>query len=313
MPRRIMSSLVPTKVRYGIMVSGIALSLVLILSLIACAGPTATLAPELTQTPALIPIPQPLASAAFQVSELAINPTEVESGGKVTITAKLVNSGDTEGTYTAKLFINNSATIEREVTLSAGATQNLSFVDYEEVPGIYLVTLGERTEQFIVVEPGESTESNNQEIITPTSTLAPSFDGVDVVTGETISLTQFKDSIVLLNFVNYGCSASLNKTVSAQLLVIKELREQRDDFIPLSVFCGCCPPYVLRDFAMENGLSWPWILDTENSIVPLYLDYLREYGYPTLIFIDTEQHIRYATGPMSLSMLSNEIDETSQY
>ncbi len=310
MPRRIIPSLVPTKVRRGIMVSCIFLSLFLILSLIACAGPTSTPESIPTETPA--PTQEPLASAAFQISDLTINPAEVEPGGKVTITAKLKNIGDTKGTYTVKLFINNSAMTESEVTLPAGATEKLRFVDYEEVPGTYIVTLGERTEQFVVVEPGELTEPNNQETVTPGSTLAPNFDGVDVVTGEAISLAQFKGSIVLLNFVNYGCSPSVNEVVSAQLLAIKELREQRDDFIPLSVFCGCCPEYTLRNFAEENDFTWPWILDTENSIVPQYIDYLREHGYPTLVFIDKDQQIREFAGYSDVSTLSVKIDEMSQ-
>jgi len=155
----------------------------------------------------------------------------------------------------------------------------------------------------VVVEPDET--------ITPFPTTAPDFIGVDVVTNKTISLSQFSGSIVLLNFVNYGCSSSLNQIVSAQLLAIKDLREQRDDFIPLSIFCGCCPPDVLREFAQQNDLTWPWILDTDNSIVTQYTSYLREYGYPTLIFIDGEQQIREVTGYCDISTLNVKIDEIS--
>ncbi len=137
---------------------------------------------------------------------------------------------------------------------------------------------------------------------------APDFTGVDVMTGKTISLADLKGSVVLLNFVNYGCSQDINNIVSAQLLAIKKLRQQRTDFLPLSVFCGCCPPEVLRQFATENGLSWPWILDTNNAIIARYINYVQEYGYPTLVFVDKEQYIRAVTGYSDGGSLSAELD-----
>ena len=142
------------------------------------------------------------------------------------------------------------------------------------------------------------------------SNIAPGFTGIDVVTNEMISLDQFKGSTILLNFVNYGCSTSLNQIVSAQLMVIRDLRKQRDDFIPISIFCGCCPPDVLRQFATQNGLTWPWILDTDYSIVQNYYPYLRENGYPTLIFIDKNQNISEVTGYCDFFTLTTKIDET---
>ena len=145
------------------------------------------------------------------------------------------------------------------------------------------------------------------------SATAPGFTGIDVVTNETVSLDQFKGSTILLNFVNYGCSTSLNQTVSAQLMVIRDLRKQRDDFIPISIFCGCCPPDVLRQFATQNGLTWPWILDTDYSIVNSYYEYLKEHGYPTLIFIDKNQDINMVTGYCDFFTLGTKIDETSQF
>jgi hypothetical protein len=124
----------------------------------------------------------------------------------------------------------------------------------------------------------------------PDGDIAPDFTGVDVITGETVSLSQFAGSTVLLNFVNYGCSRSLNAIVSDQLFIIRALKEQGNDFIPVSVFCGCCVPSVLKDFATENNLIWPWILDSDNSIIRQYYDNIREYGYPTLVLIDGNQY-----------------------
>jgi len=304
MLRRAAIALVSTTMKQKIIGVGMLLVLVLILSLLACAGPTSTVAP----------ITPPLASSAFQTADLSINPAEVNPGMEVIVTAQVTNTGDTEGTYTAGLMINDVICGTAKVTLAAGESKPLSFVGAMATPGTYQVTWAELVGEFLVpgltgefvVVGNEPTESSDSK------TIAPDFTAVDVVTNETISLSQFSGSTVLLNFVNLGCSSSLNQIVSAQLLAIQELRGQRDDFMPLSVFCGCCPPNVLRDFAEQNKLTWPWILDTDNSIVRKYAPHLREYGYPTLIFIDKEQTIREVTGYIDVSTLTMKIDEVSQ-
>lgn len=147
----------------------------------------------------------------------------------------------------------------------------------------------------------------------PDGSGAPDFSGVDVMTGDPISLSQYRGTTVLLNFVNYGCSASLNQIVGDQLLVIKALADQRDDFAPLSVFCGCCPPEVLRDFAEQNNFEWSWLLDLDNAILRQYYDYLVQYGYPTLVLIDKDQRVIEVAGYTDLDTLDAMIDGLSQY
>ncbi|MBT3362777.1 MAG: redoxin domain-containing protein [Chloroflexi bacterium] len=137
---------------------------------------------------------------------------------------------------------------------------------------------------------------------------AQDFTGIDVVTGESVSLADFEDNAVLLNFVNYGCSESINQVVSSQLLAIRDLTDERDDFTPVSIFCGCCPTETLRNFATQNSFDWPWILDTDNSIINKYSDYLQTYGYPTLVLIDNAQNIREVVGNTDANALSDKID-----
>lgn len=261
--------------------------------------------------PASIPTPVP---TVFQTANLAINPTEVNPGVEIIITAQVTNTADTEASYSAGLMIDDVAVGTMEVTMAAGESKPLSFVGAMATPGTYEVAWAELvgeflvprlTGEFVIVED-ESLDLDGSQIT------APDFTAVDVVTGETVSLGQFGGSTVLLNFVNLGCSSRLSEVVSAQLLAIKELRGQRHDFIPVSVFCGCCSPDVLREFAVQNDLTWPWILDTDNSIVRKYERYLKQYGYPTLIFIDKEQNIREVTGYIDISTLSVKIDEILQ-
>ena len=299
MLKKIMGSVGSIIVRREVIVLCILLLLVMIASLVAFSGRTST---------------PPPAPTVFQTADLAINPAEVNPGVEIIITAQVTNTADTAGTYGAGLIINDATVETTEVTMASGESKPVSFVGAMPTPGTYEVTWAELVGEFLVPRlTGEFVVVEEEPLDLDGSTIiAPDFTAVDVVTGETLSLGQFSGSTVLLNFVNYGCSSRLNEVVSAQLLAIKELRGQRDDFMPVSVFCGCCPPDVLREFAVQNDLTWPWILDTDNSIVPKYTRYLQQYGYPTLIFIDKEQNIREVTGYIDISELSVEIDEILQ-
>ncbi|MBM4432763.1 MAG: peroxiredoxin family protein [Chloroflexi bacterium] len=251
----------------------------------------------------------------FAVSSLTVNPPEANTGVSVIVTAKVTNTGNTKDSYNPKIRIDNVAggalpsfRYLKDVEIPTGKTELLSFVLPSESPGRYKVTWGDLSEEFTVVKDakhyaGDDNASNK--------VAAPDFTSVDVVNNQQITLSSFKGSMVLLNFVNYGCDPSLNNVVSKQLLAIKELYSQRKDFTPVSVFCGCCPPEVLRDFAEQNDLAWSWILDTDYSIVNSYLSYLRQYGYPTLIFIDQEQYIREVTGYSDLPTLSAKLNQIS--
>lgn len=137
---------------------------------------------------------------------------------------------------------------------------------------------------------------------------APGFTAVDVVTGQPVSLDQFQGKTVLLNFVNYGCSTSINEAVSAQLVAVRNLTQQRSDFTAISVYCGCCPAQTLKQFAEGNGLDWPWLLDADNSIITKYADYVGQYGYPTLVFVDKDQVIRDVSGTLSMAELGSRLD-----
>ncbi|MDO8568875.1 MAG: redoxin domain-containing protein [Dehalococcoidales bacterium] len=278
------------------------LAVTLVFGLVAaCSSP----APQVTSKPAASSAPVP---DVFKTSTLTINPSEAYAGVQIMITAKVTNTGSAATTYTPKLRIDNVSNVAlptflylRDATIAPGATQQMSFVVSPDNPGKYRVTWNELAGEFNVVE--------NAAYAGNATAAAPDFTGVDVVTGKKIALSQFKGSTVLFNFVNYGCDPSVNSVVSAQLLAIRELQKQRKDFVPVSVFCGCCPPDVLRNFAKQNNLSWPWILDTDNSIARKYMTYLRKYGYPTLVFIDEGGVIRDSAGYTQVSGLSEKLDK----
>ena len=102
------------------------------------------------------PKPAPLsAPAVFQVAELSINPNKVDPGEEVTIKAKVTNIGGIIGSYTAELKINDVIEVAREVDLAPGTSQQLRFSVYKGIPGTYMVTLGELTGNFVVLNPAQ--------------------------------------------------------------------------------------------------------------------------------------------------------------
>jgi hypothetical protein len=288
------------------------LSVIVLLSIIGIVQACQSLSPPQVNTQATAD-ESSLNTQFFEVSSLTINPPEINLGVQVIVTAQVTNTGATANNYTPTLRIDD-ATREilpsylylNDIEIATGATELISFVLTSNVPGIYKITWGDISEELRVVQGDENSAGNYDGA---TKITAPDFTSSDVVTNQNITLSSFKGSAVLLNFVNYGCDTSLNKVVSNQLITIRGLKDQRGDFIPVSVFCGCCPEEVLRDFANQNSFIWPWILDSDYSIVNHYADYLREYGYPTLIFIDQEQYIREVAGYSDLSDLSAKVDQ----
>ena len=97
----------------------------------------------------------------FRLSNLEVNPSEVDSGEKVVITAKIANVGGTQGRYTAELKVDDCTVQTEEVTVAAGTDSTLSFGICADLPGTYTVTLGELTGIFMVAVPIQPIPPNN--------------------------------------------------------------------------------------------------------------------------------------------------------
>lgn len=98
---------------------------------------------------------------AFKLSELEVIPAVVNLGEKVVVTAKLANTGGTQGTYTAELKINGSPNQTEKVIMAAGADYMLVFNVPTDSPGNYTVALGELTGKFVVIEPVQPIQITN--------------------------------------------------------------------------------------------------------------------------------------------------------
>lgn len=86
------------------------------------------------------PVGPPPEPAAFSVSNLTIQPVEVQPKETVTITVLVANTGGWVGSYTIVLKVNGVKEAEKRVTIAAGESQVVSFTVAKEDPGSYSVT-----------------------------------------------------------------------------------------------------------------------------------------------------------------------------
>ena len=97
--------------------------------------------------------PPPSAPATFITSDLSVTPAEVNIGEAVTISVLVANTGDLSGTYQVALMINNAVIATKEVTLTGGAKQQVTFTTTRDAAGRYSVTIDRLSGAFVVKAP----------------------------------------------------------------------------------------------------------------------------------------------------------------
>lgn len=101
-------------------------------------------------TETMTPAPTP---ARFSITDLKVNPLVAAPGQTVAITATVINSGGSQGSYTIALKVNGVTEAEKEVSLSPGATGTVTFTVSKSTPGSYEVTVGDKSGNFEVRAP----------------------------------------------------------------------------------------------------------------------------------------------------------------
>ena len=101
----------------------------------------------------------PPSPASFAASGLNVSPTSVNPGGQVIIAAEVSNSGGSEGSYTVVLKINGVSEAEKQVTLSPGKTQGVTFTINKQTPGSYSVSIAGQSASFTVNSPPPPAEA----------------------------------------------------------------------------------------------------------------------------------------------------------
>ena len=83
---------------------------------------------------------------------LIVSPPEVNTGETVSINVLVTNIGETAGSYTVTLEINGEIEATEEITLSAGASETVTFTTARDEAGSYLVDINGITGSFAVAE-----------------------------------------------------------------------------------------------------------------------------------------------------------------
>ena len=91
--------------------------------------------------------------AAFEMSELRIDPNSVDADEVVTVTVDVTNIGALEGTYVAILLIDGVVELHKGVKLAGGASETVNFTVSRGESGSYSIQLGDAAGAFEVLAP----------------------------------------------------------------------------------------------------------------------------------------------------------------
>lgn len=111
---------------------------------------------------------------------------------------------------------------------------------------------------------------------------APSFEGTDILSAETVRLEDYRGRLLLLNFWATWCSACI--------MELPALIDLRDDFADDLQVIGIALDYsedTVEGYLLDEGVDYPVILSTDKIE--------RDYGgintTPTTFLIDTDGQI----------------------
>ena len=116
-------------------------AIAILLLAISCVGPA--------ETPG-IPTPTPT-PAEFEVVSLRVLPAEMTTGETATVEAKVKNTGDSEGVYTAVLTVAGAEVEKKEISVAAGATETVTFSLVVSEAGTYKIAIGDLSSSLTVV------------------------------------------------------------------------------------------------------------------------------------------------------------------
>ena len=129
--------------------------------------------PEPTPPPPSAPSPPPeeTGQAEFQVDSVEIPSVAVVEGESVAVSVLVTNIGEADGVYTAVLKINGVEEAQKDVHISAGASEMVTFELVGDTVGIYELDVGGQTASFRVIGEGflgqslASLKDSNGEIV----------------------------------------------------------------------------------------------------------------------------------------------------
>ncbi|MFC6813506.1 CARDB domain-containing protein [Natrialbaceae archaeon GCM10025810] len=99
-------------------------------------------------------------SADVDLEDVTYSTTDLEAGEDLTVTATYHNHGETAGRKIAELLVDGVVVDEKEVTIGAGETKEVTFTRTMERSGTFEVAVDDRKPQSIAVSAGEGPVMN---------------------------------------------------------------------------------------------------------------------------------------------------------
>ena len=146
--------------------------------------------------------------ASFEVTALRVEPPTVEPDQPVTATVTLENTGEQDGTYLARIFLNRSEEERREISIGGLTALQVTFSLQPQGDGIFTVEVAGLRRDFVVVP-----SKQRSDLVLQTLTVKPT----TVAGGEPV--------VVTLNIRN---RATTSASGVMSLLVNEEVVAQRD-------------------------------------------------------------------------------------
>jgi hypothetical protein len=94
-------------------------------------------------------------SAEFEFSSIFLTPDEIIAGEVMHAEVTIRNTGGAEGVYTVRITFDGQLMESRDVILTPGATENVSFTLYPEEPEKYTLEMCGQTKDITVLRPAE--------------------------------------------------------------------------------------------------------------------------------------------------------------
>ncbi|EIJ77982.1 ahpC/TSA family protein [Bacillus methanolicus PB1] len=132
-----------------------------------------------------------------------------------------------------------------------------------------------------------------------TGVKAPDFE-IKTLTGETVKLSQFEGKKVMLNFWATWCPPCKEEMPEMEQFY----REKKEEIVILAV--NIDPQYDVQRFAKEMGVTFPILLDEDDSVNKKY----QILTIPTTFFIDEKGMIRSKyLGSMTIDKMKQYLDD----
>jgi hypothetical protein len=221
--------------------------------------------------------PLPEAQAKFEVISLGVDPCLTEIGQEITVTARIANIGNAQGTYTTKLKVNGAQIEEKDVTIAPDSAEWVTFQIVRDEAATYLVNVGDITTTGIVglvypvhnrifIQPELTAENVNEKIYLES--------GCGIPLGRARPRTQTYDDVVSHapgGLVNYRANVRRGPSWAPGPDYVREAE---------MLFSGCqfAPRVKYRGhIETEAGqtrynLFWVYLLD-ESIVESLYRQY----------------------------------------